>query len=374
MDEPVQAAAASRHTVDLSIRLVVLALVIFWCGAIVWPFVEILLWALILAVAVHQPFAWLSARLGERPVLAAVLLTLAMLGLLLGPVSLLATQLVANLQLVIPALLQGQLRVPPPPEWLAALPIVGEQIAAFWTLASTNLRAAVQQLAPRLEPVGTTALLLAADAALAFFKMLAATALTGFLLVMAAPMTRQARSFARRLVPGRGDDFISLIGATTRGVARGVVGVAMLQSLLAGIGFLVAGIPGAGILTFLVLVLGILQIGAPLVLIGAVAYAWWALDPLTALLLTIWTIPVGLFDNVLRPILMARGVRVPMLVILIGVVGGVLLHGLIGLFIGPVVLAIGYELLIAWIAGEPGVPADDGSGHHAPIMPSGDTP
>ncbi len=373
MSEPVAAQPTSRRAVDLVIRLVVLGIVVAWCLVIVRPFVEIVLWAVILAVALQQPFEWLSVRLGGRPKLTAVVLTLAMLALILGPITLLATQLVRNVQDFLPRVLDGSLHLPPTPLGLADWPLVGPTLASFWDLASTNVVEAMERLVPHLEPFGAAALAVAAGAALAFVQVLAAAVLAGFVLVGAAPLAARARGVAKRLVPDRGDAFVSLIGATTRGVASGVVGVALLQALLAGIGFLTAGIPYAGILTFLVLVLAIVQVGPTVVFVGCVVYAWWAFEPLTALLFTAWMVPVSLFDNVLRPIMMARGLKVPMLVILIGVIGGLVTHGLIGLFIGPVVLAVGYELAVAWIADDPGVPADDGKGHHAPEVPAGDS-
>ena len=362
----------SRRAVDLAIRLVVLGLVAAWCFQILRPFVEVGLWAIILAVALYPAFVWLAGRLGDRPQLTAVLFVVVLLALVFGPVSLLATTLVTNLGEVAAQLADGTLEIPLPPPTVSGWPLIGPYIYDAWILAATNLSGLARLLAPHLEPVGKVALNLAAGATLAFIQVVVATVLAGVLLVVAEPLTAHARSFARRLVPDRGDAFVSLISATTRGVARGVVGVAVLQALLAGIGFLAAGIPFAGLLTFLVLVLAILQVGPTVVLVGAVVYAWWQLDPLTALLFTAWMVPVNLFDNVLRPILIAQGLAVPIAVILVGVVGGTLAHGLVGLFIGPVVLAIGYELLIAWIADDPGVPEAGGRGHHAPRLYRGD--
>ncbi|MFW5834216.1 MAG: AI-2E family transporter [Pseudomonadota bacterium] len=374
MSDPTAAPINNKRAVDLAIRLAVVGLIVAWCFAIVRPFVEIALWAVVLAVALHQPTVWLAERLGLRFQIAAVLMTAIVLAVVLGPVSVLATRLVANLQDLVPRLLDGSLHVPPPPPGVTDWPVIGPRLATAWQLASTNLVEALAKLGPQLEPLGVRAFDMAAGAAVAFAQILAATILAGFILAFADPLVAAARGFARRLVPDRGPAFVSLVGATTRGVASGVVGVGILQALLAGLGFVAAGIPFAGILTFLVLVMAIVQIGPTLVIGGAVVYAFWALDPLTALLFTAWMIPVSIFDNILRPILMARGLKVPMLVILLGVIGGLVAHGLIGLFIGPVVLAVGYELLIAWIADDPGLPVDGGSGHHAPSVPKGDTP
>lgn len=367
-------ALLSKPAIDLAIRLVVLGIVGAWCLQIVGPFVEIGLWAVILAVALHPAYSWLARVLGDRPRLAAGLFTLVMLAIVFGPISLLATTMVRNMTDVAGGIVDGTFRIPPPPERLLEVPMIGTRLHAAWLQASTNLLEVVRLATPHLEPVGRVLLNLAAGATVAFLQVVVATVVAGGLLVTAAPLTAYARSFARRLVPDRGDAFISLIGATTRGVARGIVGVAVLQALLAGIGFLAAGIPFAGILTFLVLLLAIVQIGPTIVIVGSIVYAWWSLDPLTALLFTVWMVPVNLFDNFLRPLLIAQGLTVPLLVILVGVIGGALTYGLIGLFIGPVVLGIGYELLIAWIADDPGVPAEGGKGHHAPVLPRGDQP
>jgi predicted PurR-regulated permease PerM len=369
-----RATPLSKRTIDLAIRLVVLGIVIAWCLQIVGPFVEIALWAVILAVALHPAFLWLARILGDRPRLAAAVFTLLMLAVVFGPISLLATTMVRNMTEVATRFADGSLQIPPPPAGLLELPLVGVRLHAAWLEASTNLLEVARLAAPHLEPVGRVLLNLAAGATVAFLQVVVATVVAGILLVTAEPLGAYARGFAKRLVPERGDAFVSLISATTRGVARGIVGVAILQSLLIGLGFIAADIPFAGILTFLVLVLSIVQIGPTVVVVGAIIYAWWSLDTVTALLFTAWMVPANLFDNVLRPMLIAQGLTVPLLVILVGVIGGALAYGLIGLFIGPVVLGIGYELLLAWIADDPGVPDERGRGHHAPQLPRGDQP
>jgi predicted PurR-regulated permease PerM len=152
-----------------------------------------------------------------------------------------------------------------------------------------------------------------------------------------------------RLVAQRSQDFVALAGLTIRTVSQGVIGVAILQSLLAGIGLKLAGVAYAGVLAFAVLVLGILQIGAGPILIPVTIWIWATTNFTPALLITIYLLVVGLADNVLRPILMGRGLNTPMLVIFIGVLGGTLAHGIVGLFIGPIILAVAWELMMAWI-------------------------
>jgi predicted PurR-regulated permease PerM len=147
-----------------------------------------------------------------------------------------------------------------------------------------------------------------------------------------------------------GEGFVDLAGGTVRSVARGVVGISLIQAILFGIGAIFAGIPLVGLWTFIVLVLAIIQLGPGLVILPVIIYAWTTMDTFGAAILTVYMVPVMLLDNVLKPIIMGRGLPVPMLVIFIGVIGGTLAHGLIGLFVGPIVLALGYELGRAWIA------------------------
>ena len=161
-----------------------------------------------------------------------------------------------------------------------------------------------------------------------------------------------SKSVLAHIVPEHSEDFLALAVATTRSVAQGVIGVALIQSLLAGIGLKLADVPGASVLAFLILILGILQLGSILVIIPAVIWIWTAKDFATALTMTIYLVLVGLADNIMRPLFMSRGLATPMLVIFIGVLGGMLAHGIVGLFVGPVILAVGWELLRAWIRDE----------------------
>ena len=161
------------------------------------------------------------------------------------------------------------------------------------------------------------------------------------------------RLFARRVIGSRGSGFVDLAGATIRNVARGVIGVAIIQALMVGLGLIVAQVPAAGLLTLAVLVLAILQIGSAPVVLPTLIWAWFATGWLPALLLTLYLIPVSVADNILKPVLMGKGLSTPMLVILVGVIGGTISYGLIGLFLGPIVLAVFYDLLIFWVAAEP---------------------
>jgi predicted PurR-regulated permease PerM len=217
------------------------------------------------------------------------------------------------------------------------------------------LKAALTQIGPELKPVGTALLGYAGSAGIGTLQFIAAVAVSGFLLLPGPSMVNSARMIFRRIAGRRGDEFVSLAGATVRSLARGVIGVSVLQALLVGIGLMVAGVPAAGLFSFLVLILGIVQIG-PLIVTGPlVIWSWTTMDLGGALIFSAYMLPVTLLDNFLRPFVMAHGLKTPMLIILVGVIGGVLTHGVIGLFIGPLVLAIAWELLMAWAQEEPGV-------------------
>lgn len=333
---------------DFVVRLAFLGLFAWWSLELVRPFVPIVIWAILLAVALYPVYAWLARQLGDRRGLAALLLTLLALATVLGPVSILAASLAESVQWLASGLASGTLRVPPPPAALDDLPVIGHEIDEAWELAASNLDGAVRRYGPAVLPTGGTVLGKIAEISLDVLKFVASVVIAGFLFLPGPRLAAGARAFASRLIAPRGAHFVDLAGATIRNVSRGVIGVALLQALLAGIILYAAGIPGAGLIAFGVLLLCIVQIGAAPVLLPVLIWIWMTHTATFALVLTLLLVPVGLIDNVLKPILMARGLTTPMLVILTGVIGGTLTHGLVGLFLGPVVLSVFYELVVAW--------------------------
>jgi predicted PurR-regulated permease PerM len=183
-------------------------------------------------------------------------------------------------------------------------------------------------------------------------KFIIAVVISGFLFIPGPSLIHSIKNVLSRVAAARGEEFVDLAGATIRNVSRGIIGIAILQALLAGIGLLFAGVPGAGLFSFLVLVLGIIQVGPSVVLLPLIVWSWFAMDTTTAVLFTLYMVPVNLLDNILRP-LVAKGLSTPMPVILIGVLGGTLVHGMIGLFVGPIVLSIAWQLLVVWTRDEP---------------------
>jgi predicted PurR-regulated permease PerM len=336
--------------VELAIRIGALGLVLYWTLILLLPFLTIGIWSAVLTVALYPAFEWMARRLGGRRRLAAVLITILSLLVVIGPATWLALDLVESLRMISDRIDLSTLALPAPPASVKDWPLIGEPIYQFWDLASTNLKEALAKVVPQLKPLGTVLLGIAADAGTGILKFFVAIIVAGFLFVPAPAIIDAVKKFLRRLVPERGEEFANLAGATIRAVSRGVIGISVLQALLAGIGLMMAGVPAASVITSAVLIFGIIQIGPAVVLVPVVIWSWFAMEPVTALLFTAYMVPVNLLDNVLKPIVMGRGLKTPTLVILIGLLGGTLAYGITGLFLGPIVLAVIWELLVAWIS------------------------
>lgn len=343
---------AGEDEIQLAVRLALLALLVYWSFVVIRPFVPILAWSVVLAVALYPVFGWLSRLLGDRPKLAATILTVINLGIVIGPATWLGLGAVDGLRSFAAQLSAGTLTLPSPPDAIKAWPVVGEPLHGFWQQASTNLRALLGQVAPQLKPLAGTMLGLAGDAGVGTLKFLVAVALTGFLFPAGPRLVDAGKRFLSRVVAERSVDFLALAGATIRSVAQGVIGIAVAQGLVVGIILKFADVPRAGLLAFLVMMLGILQIGSAIVVIPVLIWIWATKSFAAALLITLCILPASLADNVLKPIVMGRGLTTPALVIFIGVIGGTLAHGIVGLFIGPIILAVVWELLTAWVRDE----------------------
>ncbi len=340
---------SGEDIVQLVIRLGLLACLVYWSFFIVRPFVPILAWSLVLAVALYPVFRGLAKLLGGRPNLAAAILTVINLGIVIGPATWLGLNAVEGVREIAGQLSAGDLMVPSPPVRVKELPLVGPQLFDLWNQASHNLRAVFHDVVPYLKPLAGTMFALAGDAGVGTLKFLLAVALAGFLFPRGPQFVAGGRGFLSRVVPEQSEHFLELAGATIRAVSQGIIGVAIIQSLLAGIGFKLAGVPGAGLLAFAILLLAILQIGATIVMLPVIIWLWTVKDFTTALLFTLFLVIVGLLDNVLKPLVMGRSLSTPTLVIFIGVIGGTLAHGIIGLFIGPIILSVAWEFMVAWI-------------------------
>jgi predicted PurR-regulated permease PerM len=343
---------SSDEVIRIAIRLGLLAFLIYWSFIILRPFIPILVWSAVLAVALYPAYDRLSAYLGTRPRIAAGIMTIVVLAVFLGPATWLGVGLVDGLRDISDRLTSGDLVVPSPPQGVRDWPLIGPQLFELWSKASGNLEATLRELAPHLKPLAGPILEFAGSVGSGTIKFLLSVIVAGFLLPSGPRLVTAARNMLAHVVPERSREFMALAGATIRTVAQGVIGIAAIQALLAGIGLKIAGVPNAGVLAFAILVLGILQIGSAPVLIPVIIWVWMVKDVGAAVLITIYLTLVGLSDNALKPLLMGRGLSTPVLVIFVGVLGGTLAHGILGLFVGPIILAVAWELLMAWTRDE----------------------
>lgn len=343
---------ASKMAIDIAIRIGLIALLVYWCLRIFLPFLTPVLWAIIIAVAIYPIYQKLEFSLGGRKKLALGLFTVIALSLLIVPSVMLVDSMIVAARTLSKGLEAGTLQIPSPPESVAGWPLIGETLHKVWGAASNNLMATIEHYAPQLKSVGKSLLSAAAGAGLTLMQFLISILIAAFFIAKAPEASRFSRALSIRIAGDEGEYFAELAGATMRSVAQGVLGVAFIQSLLAGIGMLVAGVPGAGLWALLVLILAVVQLPPLLVLGPVMIYLFSTADTVPAVLFMIWGLLVGFSDTLLKPLLLGRGVDVPMLVILIGAIGGMIFSGIIGLFTGAVVLALGYKLFVAWLTQE----------------------
>ncbi len=339
---------------ELALRLGFLGLLLFWSLTLIRPFISIIIWSAIIAVVIYPLYRWTVVKLGGRTGLSAALVTTATLLVVIGPATWLALDLIESVRIISERVNWREFSIPQPSDRIKEWPVLGEEIYRIWNLAAANTRDALSKIYPYMKPFGTTLVHIAADAGTGVAKFLASVIVAGFLLVYAQTLVTTIKRLAKKLESERGQYFVDLAGSTIRIVSRGVIGIAVLQTLLAGIGLAVAGVPAASLITFAILILGIVQIGPSVVIISVIIWSWFSMETIPAMLFTAYMLPVNLIDNVLRPFVLGRGLQTPMLVVFLGVIGGTISHGLTGLFLGPIILAVIWELLVAWIGEEEG--------------------
>lgn len=341
--------AFHKRALEASIRIGLIALLVIWCFEVVRPFIQPIVWGIILAIAIHPAYLRLGRVMGGRERLAATSLVVGSLLLLIVPSVMITTSLVESATELAGKLREGEVKIPPPPTAVADWPIIGGGLHALWAEASRDLEAALGQAQPLLKAIGRWMLSGGATAGFGIVMFALSIVIAGVLLSYGEQATDTARRIARRLVDERGDELVRLTGDTVESVTRGILGVALIQGLLAGIGLLVAGVPAAGLWALLVLLMAVVQIPTVLILGPIIVYVFATSSTTIAVLFAIWSLAVGFSDNVLKPMLLGRGVDVPTLVIFMGAIGGFILQGIIGLFAGAVVLSVGYTLFKAWL-------------------------
>jgi predicted PurR-regulated permease PerM len=343
-----------QRLLDVLIRAGLIAVLAIFAYGVFRPFLDLMLWSMILAITLYPLHSLLRSRLGSDS-RAATLIVAIGIATMLAPVYFLGTSLAESVEHAVGVVRSGEYHIPPPPESVASWPFVGQRLHDTWLQASTDLTALLRKLAPELKEESMTLLGKIAGAGVAFLVFVVAFIIAGIFMAFGDSGSKSTmRIFARVFGHERAPKIAELCTATIRAVAQGVVGIAFIQMLLIGVAFLVKGIPGAGLLALGTLLLGIMQLPATLITVPVIAVVF-ANEGATvaSVAFAIYTFVAGLADNVLKPLLLGRGLDVPMPVILIGAIGGMVTGGIIGLFIGPVVLAVSYQLFWQWVDQQP---------------------
>jgi predicted PurR-regulated permease PerM len=346
----------SRDLTDTIIRVGLIIILVAACMQVVAPFMPLLLWALILAIALYPLQRAVAARLGGRQGASASLIVL--LGVLLigTPTVLLGGSFASHLHDAYQRFEGDTVEIRKPDPAVAEWPIVGPRLYSAWNSAAADLPGYLIAHKAQLQNIAKIGLGIAANTAGSIALFIGSLIVAA--IVMAFGETGSAamqRIFSRLTDPVRGPKLQQLSTATVRSVATGVIGVAFIQALLLGVGFMLAGIPAAGVLAFVAMLIGIIQLPALIISLPAIAYLWWAGDASTTsnVIWTVYLLVAGMADNVLKPMLLGRGVDAPMPVILIGALGGMVSAGIIGLFVGAAALAVGYQLFMEWVDNPP---------------------
>src|SRR5688572_30067796 len=347
--------SASR-LLDVLIRAgLILALAVL-CFQVFSPFLTLMAWALILAVTLYPLHRSLAAKMGGREGWSATVLVLLGTLLIVVPTTVLMSSLGDSVHQLMTDVQKNTLEIPPPREGVAEWPLVGKKVHALWEKAHSDLPALIQSLQPKIGDIAKVALGFVAGIGLGLLQFVASLIVAGIMIAFGRAGARAMEAIFIRIVgPAHGTELTRLSTATIRAVAQGVIGVAFIQAIIVGLCLLIAGVPWAGVLALIVLVLGIAQVPALIITLPAIGWIWTTGDYGTgeATLYTILLAVAGMADNVLKPLMLGRGVDVPMPVILLGALGGMATAGILGLFVGATLFAIGHQVFMIWVTENP---------------------
>jgi predicted PurR-regulated permease PerM len=373
--EPAGDELARRYAsrlLDVLIRAGLVGVLAVLCYVIFAPFLPLMAWALILAVAFYPLQRRLARRIGGRQGLAATIIVVLGCLVIVAPTALLLNSFGTSIHDLVTGVQENTLEIPPPREGIEDWPVVGEKIHGLWSRAHSDLPGVVQSLQPKIGELARKALSVVANIGLGVLKFLASFIVAGIVMAYGEGGARAAVAIFERIMGGeRGARFATLAAATIRAVAQGVIGIAFIQAILVGLGLVVAGVPWAGILAAITLVLSIAQIPALILIVPVIIYIWtsggYATGP--AIAYTVILLLAGLADNVLKPLMLGRGVDAPMPVVLLGALGGMATGGILGMFVGATLLALGYQIFMAWVAANPDAPAPASGGESSQRTP-----
>lgn len=340
----------TRNTIEAAIRLGLLLLIVTWCLTIIEPFLLVTIWGVVIAVAVFPAFNRLKAVLSGNNKLAATLYTLIMLALLITPTVMISNSLIDTSNKLTQQYEEGDLVIPAPRERVKDWPLIGEQAYSVWRDASENLESVLKKYRAEIKKVSKTIVGIATSAGGTIVQFIISIIISGVFLAYAEPSYNMTVKIMSRLTsPDSGGNYVDLAKQTIRSVAVGVLGIALIQAILSAVGMAFMDVPGWGLWTLLVLIVAVAQL-PPILILGFVcAYVFSVAETTPAVIFLIYCIVVSSSDMVLKPLFLGRGMDIPMPVILFGAIGGMITSGILGLFVGAIVLALTYKLFMTWL-------------------------
>ena len=354
--------AFQRNMMTSFVQIATLVILVSFCVIIISPFAGLAIWGIVMAVAIYPLFLKLCARLGDRRKLAATLFVVMGLAVVLIPGWMMTKSAIISLTEFSAELRAGSVEIPPPSETVADWPLVGEKLYASWSDAAANVEETLNNFEPQLREIGARLARMIGSTALGLLQVAVSVIIAGVVMLYADSGYKLSCSIARKISPNRGNHLTDISIATIRSVTNGVIGVGVIQGVLAGIGFFAMGVPHGGLLAAIVLITSIIQIPALLIIAPIVVWVFSFAEPFPATIFAIYMLFVSLSDNVLKPLLLGRGVDLPALIVLFGALGGMIAYGIIGLFLGAVILGLGYTIISDWLQASGSAVADEPAG------------
>lgn len=340
----------TKNAIEAAIRLSLIAVVIYFCAKILSPFSMPVMWGAIIAVAIYPMFTRFKKVLGDKTKLAASLYAIIAIAALITPTAMISTSLIDTSVAINEQYQSGALKVPAPNKSVAEWPLIGEKTYAFWNGASKNLENTLNAYLPQIKSLAGGAFSAIAGIGGTVLQFVLSIIISAVFVASAENAYRiLIKVFSRLTNPKTGKEYTDLARDTIRSVAQGVLGVALIQATLAALGMYVMDVPAWGLWSLVILVLAIAQLPPILVLGFVISYVFSVADTTAAIIFMIYSLIISASDGFLKPIFLGRGMETPMMVILLGAIGGMMMSGIIGLFVGAITLALGYELFMKWL-------------------------
>jgi predicted PurR-regulated permease PerM len=343
----------SKQLFETILQLGLVFLILGYCFNLLSPFVTPILWAIIFAIILYPLFNGFQKKIKGKKSLAATVIVLCILGIVILPSVSFFGSVTSGIMEIKSGIDEGTLVISKPGQTIKDWPIIGEKVYALLDSASMNLEKTLVDHKDQIKEIATKVVSSLVSSIVTILQVVLSVIIAGVLMASTSAQNL-ATNFIMRIAGDKGDEFLNITVSTVRQVVKGVIGVAVIQTMIQAVGLFLCGVPFPGILTLFCLILSIIQIGPIIVNIGVIAYLFSTGDSSTAAIMwSIYFLLSGLSDNVLKPLLLGKGALVPMLVIFIGVIGGFMMSGFVGLFVGPIVFSIGYKLFEAWMEDKP---------------------